>query len=72
MSDRDLAEAIHHEILSADSITDALAVWRYEADEPSERQRMWLILEHVAAAAIDRALARRQREAARTGPWGEP
>jgi hypothetical protein len=65
--DRDLAEAICREITSAESVDLALEIWNESA--LSGRDRMQMALDIVADTAIDRVLARRQREAARTGPW---
>lgn len=70
MSERDLAEAIYAEIMAPANIRQALDLWHYPmADEPGEARRMRLIMWIVAGEAIDAVLARRQREAARTGPW---
>jgi hypothetical protein len=70
-ADRDLAEAIHYEITSPESVAYAIEVWRdsllmktWTADD-----RLKWVLSHVSRSAIDSVLARRQREAARTGPW---
>ncbi len=62
MSDRDLADAIYAEIIAAHSVAEARLTW-------AESEDMRYTLAHVAYDAIDRVLARRQREAARTGPW---
>jgi len=70
--DRDLATAIYDELTSEASVDEALDIWRFPFHEaPSDRRRMWLALQAAAAVAIDAVLARRMREAARTGPWGD-
>lgn len=74
-SDRDLAEAIHHEIISPESVEDALLIWReipLEHPEWDARKRIWFLLASISHEAIDAVLARRLREAARTGPWDTP
>ena len=73
--DRDLAEAIHREIFSPDSIENALAIWQeipLEHPEWDTRKRIWFLLASTSHEAIETVLARRQREAARTGPWDTP
>ena len=62
MSERDLAEAIYAEIIAAHSVAEARLTW-------AESEDMRYTLAVVAHQAIDAVLARRQREAARTGPW---
>jgi len=70
MSERDLATEIHHEIISPESVDAALDLWHHrEPGGGDERKRIWFLLAHISANAIDTVLARRQREAARTGPW---
>jgi hypothetical protein len=70
--DRELAEAIYTELISEASVTESLDILRFPfAEDPDDRRRMWLVLQAAAAIAIDRVLARRLREAARAGPWGE-
>lgn len=70
--DRDLAEAIYHEITS-DVWTDAvLSLLReYEVLGVAAEDAMRRALSIVASSIIDTVLARRLREAARTGPWEE-
>jgi len=65
--ERDLAEAIYAEIISPELVDDALEIWNESALRGWDRMRT--LLDVVANAAMDRVLARRQREAARTGPW---
>lgn len=67
-AERDLAEAIRDEILARHALDAALTIWH---DRPNwdERQRMWAVLAGISCCAIDTVLARRQSEAARTGPW---
>lgn len=70
-ADRDLAEAIYHEITDdvPQGYTDAaLTIWDGTRGQP-RRDRMGQVIAFVACVAIDKVLARRQREAARTGPW---
>jgi hypothetical protein len=62
--DRDLAEAIYAEIIAAHSVAEAKLTW-------AEHKDMRYLLAHIATWAIDAVLARRLREAARTGPWDE-
>jgi hypothetical protein len=62
--DRDLAEAIYAEIIAAHSVAEAKLTW-------AEHKDMRYLLAHIATWAIDAVLARRLREAARTGPWGD-
>jgi hypothetical protein len=71
-ADRDLAEAIYDALSSAKSIDHALELWHESRGLLTERDRFNLLLPVLARSAIDDVLARRQREAARTGPWGEP
>ena len=63
-ADRDLAEAIYNEIIAAHSVAEARLTW-------AESEDMRYTLAHVAHDAIERVLAARHRQAARTGPWGE-
>jgi len=72
-ADRDLAEAIYQEIISAEHVEYALEVWREALllKTWSDIDRMKSVLAHISSSAIDAVLARRLREAARTGPWGE-
>jgi hypothetical protein len=67
-ADRDLAEAIYNEIISPESVDVALDNWRNCAHR-GERERMWRALVGASYKATEAVLARRQREAARTGPW---
>jgi hypothetical protein len=69
-AERDLAEAIHHEIISPERVEWAIDLWKQYPDL-DDRSRIWRVLARTSAAAIDTVLARRQSEAARTGPWGE-
>lgn len=69
--DRDLAEEIHTAITGPEHVRHALDLWNY-----ATRQYLWsdidclrYVLDGTSAMAIDEVLARRQREAARTGPW---
>jgi hypothetical protein len=68
-ADRDLAEAIYREITSEEALDVALEGWRDLTCNGSERNRLGFVLAGIAAISIDTVLARRQREAARTGPW---
>jgi hypothetical protein len=70
-AERDLAEAIYAELRADDALDHAVARW-YAHPQLQVRARLGLILDAVVASALDRVLARRLREAARTGPWGEP
>lgn len=72
MTDRDLADAIYAALTSEASVNHALECWRDHWDIADPRYRMWAVLAITAASAIDGVLARRQREAARTGPWDAP
>jgi hypothetical protein len=69
-----LAEAIRAEIISPELVEYALEVWRDALllKTWSDADRMKSVLGHVSSSAIDAVLARRQREAARTGPWDAP
>lgn len=70
--DRGLAEAIHHAIISPDSVDAAERLWHetiVQHPEWTDRKCMWWVLARTSQAAIDDVLARRQCEAARTGPW---
>ena len=70
--DRDLAEAIYDEIISPDSVGLAIDLWRFaNTGLKRDYERMWFVLARTSEAAIDTVLARRLREAARTGPWEE-
>jgi hypothetical protein len=71
-ADRDLAEAIHNALSSAKSIDHALELWHEGRGLLTERDRFNLLLPVLARSVIEEVLARRQSEAARTGPWGEP
>ena len=70
-ADRDLAEEIHHEIISPERVDAALAIWQ-QNPHLDERKRMWIVLANTSSHSLDAVLARRQREAARTGPWDTP
>ena len=68
-ADRDLAEAIHAAITGPEHVRHALDLWNY-----ATRQNLWsdidclrYVLDGTSAMAIDEVLARRLREAARTG-----
>lgn len=70
--DRDLAEAILAEIASDNIVAETMTWWQHLTDDNiggSETVRWKVILHAAAHAAIAAVLARRQREAARTGPW---
>jgi len=69
--DRDVAKAIYDEIISPESVAEALRIWLNPGRPPwaTDADDMRSVLAHVAQAAIDAVLARRQREIARTGPW---
>jgi hypothetical protein len=68
--DRDLAEAIYDEIISRDSVGLAIDLWRFaNTGLKRDYERMLLVLARTCEAAIEKVLAHRQREAARTGPW---
>jgi len=70
--DRNLAAEIYDELTSEASVDEALEMWRFPFHEdPGDRRRMWLALRAATAVAIEAVLARRLREAARTGPWSE-
>jgi len=71
-AERDLAEAIHHEIVSPESVARALSLWQHRKIGPTDLADMWEVLARTSSAAIEAVLARRQSEAARTGPWDEP
>jgi len=66
----DLAEAIYAEIVADTSVAVALDLWRQRliGDDLAD---MRVLLAAVAASATEAVLARRQSEAARTGPWGD-
>ena len=70
-ADRDLAEAIYAQLISAEHVEYALEVWRDSLllKTWSDADRMKSVLAHISSSAIDAVLARRLREAARTGPW---
>jgi len=73
--DRDLTEAIRHEIISPESVKHMLDIWRempLEHPEWNERKRIWFLLASASHEATETVLARRRREAARTGPWDAP
>jgi hypothetical protein len=70
-AERDLAEAIRDEMIARHALDAALTIWHDRLDW-DERQRMWAVLAGISCCAIDTVLARRQSEAARAGPWGEP
>jgi len=65
MSERDLAEAIHREIISPESVEHAVALWNERAQIMARQQRMLSVLARTSANALARVLARRQSEAAR-------
>jgi hypothetical protein len=67
-ADRDLAEAIYAEMTDDDMSDAAMVFWDGFPDYPP-RERIEAIIAFVATLAIDAVLARRLREAARTGPW---
>jgi hypothetical protein len=69
--DRDLAEAIYAEIISLKSAERALDLWQHRLIGPNDLADMWNVLATISEDAIGQVLARRQREAARTGPWGD-
>jgi len=73
-ADRDLAEAIYQEIISAEHVEYALEVWRDSLllKTWSDADRMKSVLALTSSSAIDAVLTRRLREAARTGPWDTP
>jgi len=68
MSERDLAAAIHHEIISPQRVDAALATWN-QNQHLDPRKRMWIVLANASGLSCDTVLARRLSEAARTGPW---
>jgi len=70
-AERDLAEAIYAELISAEHVEYALEVWRDSLllKTWSDADRMKSVLAHISSSAIDAVLTRRLREAARTGPW---
>jgi hypothetical protein len=70
-TERDLAEAIHREIISPESVEAALELWQ-QSSLLDERSRMWRVLARTSANALDAVLARREAQAARTGPWPGP
>lgn len=69
--DRDLANAIYAELRTDDALDHAIGCWYAHPELPAQ-QRLGLVLDAVTASALDRVLARRQRAAARTGPWPAP
>jgi tRNA A37 threonylcarbamoyladenosine synthetase subunit TsaC/SUA5/YrdC len=69
--DRDLAEAIYAELRTDEALDHAVERWNAHLLLPL-RTQLGLVLDAVTASALDRVLARRQREAARTGPWEAP
>ena len=75
-SDRDLAEAIHHELISPASVATAVAtaldLWQHRRFGANDLADMWQVLALTSSSAIDTVLARRLRKAARTGPWDTP
>ena len=72
-NDRDLAEAIYAELVADHTAAAVLYLWQHRKIGASDFVDMRAVLSCVAAAAIDAALVRRQREIARTGPWeGSP
>ena len=75
--DHDLALAIHHQIISPESVDAALDYWHEMLRQPERIERtardlLWTLLACTSGAAIDAVLARRLSEAARTGPQEEP
>jgi hypothetical protein len=68
-ADHDLAEAIYDALSSAKSIDHALELWHEGRGLLTERDRFNLLLPVLARSVIAHVLARRQSEAARTGPW---
>jgi alkylhydroperoxidase/carboxymuconolactone decarboxylase family protein YurZ len=70
-AERDLAEAIHHEIISPERVDAAVATWQ-QNPQLDDRTRMWIVLANASGLSLDAVLARRQSEAARAGPWDEP
>ena len=65
--DRDLALAIHHEIVSPESVKHMLDIWGempLEHPEWDERKRIWFLLAAASHEAIEAVLARRQRRVA--------
>jgi len=71
-AERDLATAIHHELTAPGHVQHGLDLWRYAVREQplwTERDRIRYVLAETSAMAINEVLARRLREAARTGPW---
>jgi hypothetical protein len=72
MSERDLADAVHREIISPESVEAAVKLWNERAHVMSRQQRMLSVLARTSANAIDRVLARRLSEAARTPPRDGP
>jgi len=69
-----IGREIHAEIIHPESVRGALSAWHDLAHfhpEHDESRRMAAVLAYVAEAAIAVVLDRRQREAARTGPWEE-
>jgi predicted RNA-binding protein associated with RNAse of E/G family len=72
-TERDLATAIHHELISPASIKAALDQWQASSElQRNDHARMWSVIAGASCRAIEAVLARRQREAARTGPWDTP
>jgi len=63
MTERDLAEAIHREIISPESVDAALDLWQ-QSSLLDDRSRIWRVLARTSANAIDAVLARREHEAA--------
>src|SRR6185436_927211 len=73
-AERDLAEAIYAQLISAEHVEYALEVWRDSLllKTWSDADRMKSVLALTSSSAIDAVLTRRLREAARTGPWDTP
>ena len=67
-AERDLAEAIHYEIISPERVNAAVARWQ-QSPHLDDRTRMWIVLANASGRSIDAVLARRVHEAARSGPW---
>jgi hypothetical protein len=70
MSDRDLAREIYQAFGDERAVDEAMSLWR-DMPHLHQRERFAALLPRLAQYVIVHLLARRQRDAARTGPWEE-
>jgi hypothetical protein len=68
--DRDLAKAIYQAFSDERAVDEAISLWR-DMPHLHQRERFAALLPLLAQYVIIDVLARRLREAARTGPWEE-